>query len=182
MDQSQELATFGAGCFWCVEAVFQRLRGVKKVTSGYMGGHTKNPTYKEICTGTSGHAEVAQITYDPAIISYEELLEVLWTTHDPTTLNRQGNDRGTQYRSVIFYHHNDQKLQAERSKSEVAAKIYEDPIVTEITQASTFYPAENYHQNYFNNNSYAPYCRFVVAPKVAKLREKFRNKLKSNDE
>jgi len=173
-------ATFGAGCFWCVEAVFQRLKGVEKVVSGYMGGHTLNPTYKEICTGTTGHAEVAQITFDPSVITFEELLEVLWTTHDPTTLNRQGNDKGTQYRSAIFYHNDDQKQAAVQSKEKVAAQLYDDPIVTEITKAATFYPAEIYHQDYFNSNSYAPYCRFVVAPKVGKLRQKFAHKLKDN--
>ena len=179
-DNNLDIATFGAGCFWCVEAVFQRMQGVEKVVSGHMGGNTLNPTYREICTGTTGHAEVAQITFDPSVISFEELLEVLWTTHDPTTLNRQGNDKGTQYRSAIFYHSEDQKAAAEKSIIEVAGKLYDDPIVTEITPATTFYPAENYHQDYFNSNSYAPYCRFVVAPKVSKLREKFAHKLKDN--
>jgi peptide-methionine (S)-S-oxide reductase len=174
-----ETATFGAGCFWCVEAVFQRLKGVTKVTSGYMGGHTLNPTYKEICTGTTGHAEVLQIEYDPEVITFEELLEVLWTTHDPTTLNRQGNDRGTQYRSAVFYHNEQQKEIAEKSIQEVATPLYADPIVTEVTKISEFYPAESYHQNYYNYNGYAPYCRFVVAPKVSKLRQKFAHKLKA---
>ena len=175
-----EIATFGAGCFWCVEAVFQRLKGVVKVESGYMGGHTLNPKYKEICTGMTGHAEVTQITYDPSIITFEELLEVLWATHDPTTLNRQGNDRGTQYRSAIFYHNEEQRAAAEKSKSEIAPQLYDGPIVTEITEASTYYHAENYHQNYFNSNGYAPYCRFVIAPKVSKFRKSFAHKLKDN--
>ena len=177
---NKEIATFGAGCFWCVEAVFQRLQGVEKVVSGYMGGKNPNPTYKEICTGTSGHAEVTQIEYDPSIITYEELLEVLWTTHDPTTLNQQGNDRGTQYRSAVFYHSEDQKSKALKSIEEVASKLYDEPIVTEVTEAPEFYPAEKYHQDYFNSNSYVPYCRFVVAPKVTKLRNKFSHKLKEN--
>ena len=144
-----EIATFGAGCFWCVEAVFQELKGVLKVESGYMGGAIPNPTYREVCTGTTGHAEVTRITFDPTIISYEELLEVLWTTHDPTTLNRQGADAGTQYRSAIFYHSDEQKSKAEKSKKEVATTIWDSPIVTEIVPADTFYPAEEYHQDYY---------------------------------
>lgn len=177
-NKNYDIATFGAGCFWCVEAVFQRLKGVHKVESGYMGGNTPDPTYREICTGMTGHAEVAQITYDPEVISFEELLEVLWTTHDPTTLNRQGNDKGTQYRSAIFYHNEEQKAIAEKSKEEVATKLYDDPIVTEITAASKYYPGEPYHQDYYNRNGYAPYCRFVIAPKVSKLRKTFAHKLK----
>ena len=173
-----EIATFGAGCFWCVEAVFQRLEGVESVVSGYTGGNIKNPSYKEICTGLTGHAEVIKITFDPAIISYELLLEVLWTTHDPTTLNRQGNDRGTQYRSAIYYHSEEQRLAGELSKAEVATQLWDDPIVTEITSAPIFYPAEDGHQNYYNQNGIVPYCRIVINPKVAKLKSKFANKLK----
>lgn len=173
-----QIATFGAGCFWCVEAVFQELKGVIKVESGYMGGQTLNPTYREVCSGNTGHAEVTRITFDPAIITYDELLEVLWTSHDPTTLNRQGADAGTQYRSAIFYHTPEQKAAAEKSKTEVATQIWERPIVTEITPADTFYPAENYHQDYYANNPDAGYCRIVIAPKVQKVREKFTDKLK----
>ena len=173
-----EIATFGAGCFWCVEAVFQELNGVIKVESGYMGGKTPNPTYRDVCTGYTGHAEVTRVTFDPAKISYAELLEVLWTSHDPTTLNRQGADAGTQYRSAIFYHSPEQKAIAEKSKAEVATKIWDQPIVTEITPADTFYPAEDYHQDYFANNPDAGYCRIVIAPKVQKVREKFTAKLK----
>lgn len=173
-----EIATFGAGCFWCVEAVFQELKGVLKVESGYMGGAIPNPTYREVCTGTTGHAEVTRITFDPTVISYEELLEVLWTTHDPTTLNRQGADAGTQYRSAIFYHSDEQKSKAEKSKKEVATTIWDSPIVTEIVAADTFYPAEEYHQDYFALNPNAGYCRAVISPKVAKVRATFTDKLK----
>lgn len=173
-----EIATFGAGCFWCVEAVFQELKGVIKVESGYMGGSIPNPSYREVCTGTTGHAEVTRITFDPAIISYDELLEVLWTTHDPTTLNRQGADAGTQYRSAIFYHSEDQKSKAEKSKKEVATTIWDSPIVTEIVAADTFYPAEDYHQDYYALNPNAGYCRAVISPKVAKVRATFTDKLK----
>ncbi len=173
-----EIATFGAGCFWCVEAVFQELNGVIKVESGYMGGAKPNPTYKEVCTGTTGHAEVTRITFDPAIISYEELLEVLWTTHDPTTLNRQGADAGTQYRSAIFYENDDQKKKAEKSKAEVAPTIWDQTIVTQIVPAETFYKAEDYHQEYYANNPNAGYCRIVISPKVEKVRTHFTDKLK----
>jgi peptide-methionine (S)-S-oxide reductase len=173
-----EVATFGAGCFWCVEAVFQELKGVIKVESGYMGGKSPDPTYREVCSGTTGHAEVARITFDADVISYEELLEILWTTHDPTTLNRQGADAGTQYRSVIFYHSDEQKEIAERSKREVATKLWSKPIVTEITPASEFYPAEAYHQDYYANNPNAGYCQIVINPKIEKVRSKFRSKLK----
>ena len=173
-----EIATFGAGCFWCVEAVFQELKGVLKVESGYMGGAIPNPTYREVCTGTTGHAEVTRITFDPTVISYEELLEVLWTTHDPTTLNRQGADAGTQYRSAIFYHSDEQKSKAEKSKKEVATTIWDSPIVTEIVPADTFYPAEEYHQDYYALNPNAGYCRAVISPKVAKVRATFTDKLK----
>jgi len=171
-------ATFGAGCFWCVEAVFQRLQGVSNVISGYMGGNIKNPTYREISSGLTGHAEVIQMDYDPAIITFEELLEVLWVTHNPTTLNQQGADKGTQYRSAIFYHDEDQRQAAEKSKSEVATHLWTDPIVTEITAAEVFYVGEPYHQNYYNGHKTAPYCSIVINPKLAKLRSKFANKLK----
>ncbi|MDZ4748739.1 MAG: peptide-methionine (S)-S-oxide reductase MsrA [Saprospiraceae bacterium] len=173
-----EIATFGAGCFWCVEAVFQELKGVIKVESGYMGGSVQNPTYREVCTGTTGHAEVTRITFDPSVISYEELLEVLWTTHDPTTLNRQGADAGTQYRSAVFYYSEEQKSKAEKSKKEVATTIWDSPIVTEIVAADTYYPAEEYHQDYYALNPNAGYCRAVITPKVAKVRASFADKLK----
>ncbi|WP_426493560.1 peptide-methionine (S)-S-oxide reductase MsrA [Hymenobacter sp. 102] len=175
-----EQATFGAGCFWCVEAVFQDLKGVEKVVSGYMGGRIANPTYKEVCSGLTGHAEVAQITYDPSVISFEELLEVFWKTHDPTTLNRQGADTGTQYRSGVFYHNEEQRRLAEGYKQKLnAAHAFPNPIVTEITAATTFYPAEDYHQNYYNQNGQQPYCQFVVKPKVDKVRQVFADKLKT---
>ncbi|MCT4603377.1 MAG: peptide-methionine (S)-S-oxide reductase MsrA [Marinifilum sp.] len=174
-----EIASFGAGCFWCVEAIFQELKGVEKVQSGYMGGETKNPTYKEVCSGTTGHAEICQITYDATVIGFEELLEVFWQTHNPTTLNRQGADVGTQYRSVIFYHSEEQKKLAESYKAKLnQSGAWGDPIVTEITPASKFYIAENYHQDYFSNNSNQPYCNFVIKPKMEKFKKVFRNKLK----
>ncbi len=173
-----ETATFGAGCFWCVEAVFQELNGVLKVESGYMGGDVPNPTYKAVCAGTTGHAEVTRITFDPSVISYAELLEVLWTAHDPTTLNRQGADVGTQYRSAIFYYSDEQRRIAEQSKAEVATKIWDDPIVTEIVPAAEFYVAEDYHQNYYALNPNAGYCRIVISPKVEKVRQKYADKLK----
>jgi peptide-methionine (S)-S-oxide reductase len=164
-----EKATFGGGCFWCVEAVYERLPGVQSVISGYAGGTKANPTYEEVCTGTTGHAEVAQITYDPAKITYEQLLEMFWHAHDPTTLNRQGADVGTQYRSVIFYHDEKQRAAAEKSRTE-AQKTFDDPIVTEIRPLKEFYPAENYHQDYYNNHANAPYCSFVIKPKLKKLK------------
>lgn len=174
-----EGATFGAGCFWCVEAVFQRLVGVQKVVSGYSGGAKENPTYEQICSGTTGHAEVCQITYDPGMITYDELLEVFWTTHDPTTPNRQGNDKGTQYRSVIFYHNEKQKELAEKYKKALdEAGIWKNPLVTEIAPFEKFYPAEGYHQNYFNANPNQGYCQFVVLPKVEKFKKVFKDKLK----
>lgn len=176
--KDKKIATFGAGCFWCVEAVFQRLQGVEKVVSGYMGGNIKNPTYREISSGLTGHAEVIQITFDDNIISFEELLEVLWATHDPTTLNQQGADRGTQYRSAIFYHDDDQKSTAEKSKAEVATLVWNNPIVTEISKATEFYIGEEYHQNYYNTNKSAAYCSIVINPKLSKLRSKFAHKLK----
>jgi peptide-methionine (S)-S-oxide reductase len=175
-----ELATFGAGCFWCVEAIFQRVDGVEKVVSGYSGGHVKNPSYKEVCNGTTGHAEVCQLSYDPDEVSYDELLEIFWQTHDPTTLNRQGNDVGTQYRSVVFYHNEKQKELAEKYKAELdEADIYNDPIVTEISEFDKMYVAENYHQNYFNENGSQPYCSFVIQPKVDKFKKVFKDKLKN---
>jgi len=174
---NKEQCTLAAGCFWCIEAVFQRLVGVDAVKSGYMGGMTENPTYKAICTGLTGHAEVARIEYDADVITFEELLEVFWATHDPTTLNRQGNDVGTQYRSAIFYHDDSQKVIAEKSKTE-AATDFDNPIVTEISPASKFYPAEEYHDNYYNINPNQPYCRMVVGPKVEKFKSKFKDRLK----
>ncbi len=177
--QDLDLATFGAGCFWCVEAVFQELKGVKSVTSGYTGGHVNNPTYRQVCYEDTGHVEVAQIAFDPQIISYEELLEVFWFTHDPTTHNRQGNDVGTQYRSAIFYHSDVQKEIAEKSKLEIATQLWDDPIVTEIKEIEKFYSAENYHQNYYKSNANQPYCRAIINPKLIKFREQFANKLKA---
>ena len=177
-----QVATFGAGCFWCVEAVFQNIQGVHKVVSGYMGGHVINPKYKDICTGKTGHAEVIQIFFDHTVVTYFQLLEILWYSHDPTTLNRQGNDVGTQYRSVIFYHNEEQKRDAETSINEVTSKLWDDPIVTEVSPAVVFYTAEGYHQDYYNNNSYAPYCRFVVHPKLEKVQTKFSHLQKVNHE
>jgi len=175
----KEIATLGTGCFWCTEAIFQELEGVEKVESGYMGGQTLNPTYKDICTGETGHAEVCQITFNPEIISFTELLEVFWQVHNPTTLNRQGADVGTQYRSVIFYHSEEQKQIAESLMTELdKSGAWDDPIVTEITAAEKFYIAENYHQNYFNQNKSQPYCSFVIKPKQEKFRKAFKNKLK----
>ncbi len=173
-------ATFGSGCFWCTEAIFQRLEGVKEVVSGYSGGHVKNPSYREVCAETTGHAEVVQIEYDPDLVSYEELLEVFWKTHDPTTLNRQGNDVGTQYRSAIFYHDDQQKELAETYKQKLdTSGAWNDPIVTEISKFENFYVADDYHQNYFNENGSQPYCSFVIAPKVEKFKEVFGEKLSS---
>lgn len=178
-DNQLELATFGAGCFWCTEAVFQNVKGVSKVVSGYAGGKVKNPTYREICTGTTGHAEVAQITFDPTRVSFEELLEVFWNTHDPTTLNRQGADEGTQYRSVVFYHNDEQRKAAENYKIQLeVSKVFKNPIVTEISPLPDYYPAENYHQNYFELNPNQSYCQFVVRPKVEKFKKQFHSKLK----
>jgi len=168
--EGAETATLGAGCFWCIEAAYRQLDGVYSATSGYMGGHVKNPTYDQICDGDSGHAEVVQIVFDPKKISYEKVLAWFWDLHDPTTLNRQGNDVGEQYRSVIFYHTDAQKKTAEASKAAAAAN-FKSPIVTQIVPATEFYPAENYHQNYYNENkSKNPYCRFVIEPKLKKLK------------
>lgn len=177
--QSTQTATFGMGCFWCSEAVFQNLKGVQKVESGYEGGQTENPTYKEVCTGRTGHAEVIKVTYNPQEISFEELLEVFWKLHDPTTLNRQGADVGTQYRSVIFYHTPEQKTVAEKYKVELnEKKVFPDPIVTEISPAAKFYVAENYHQDYYNLHGQEPYCQYVIKPKMDKLEKVFKEKLK----
>lgn len=174
-----ETATLAAGCFWCVEAVFDDLRGVEDVISGYSGGHTENPTYKQVCSETTGHAEVVQIKFDPAELSYADLLRVFFTVHDPTTLNRQGGDIGTSYRSAIFYHDEDQRETAQQVIAEITeAGIYSDPIVTEITAFERFWPAETYHQEYFANNPTQPYCAAVVAPKVAKFRQKYQSRLK----
>lgn len=174
-----DTATFGEGCFWCSEAIFSELKGVKKAISGYSGGTVKNPSYREVCTGTTGHAECVQVIYDPKIISYPELLKVFWQTHDPTTLNRQGHDVGTQYRSVIFYHNEKQKELAEAYKQKLnSAGIWDNPIVTEITKFEAFYPAENYHQDYYENNTNQPYCQLVITPKLEKFRKVFKDKLK----
>ena len=177
-----ETATFANGCFWCTEAIFAELKGVISAVSGYSGGEIENPTYKEVCNGTTGHAEALQITYDPSKISFDELLEVFWETHDPTTLNRQGADVGTQYRSAIFYHTEEQKQKAEQYKAELdKSGAFAKPIVTEITAYSNFYPAENYHQQYFENNGNTnPYCRVVIKPKLEKFRKVFKDKLKIN--
>ena len=168
-----ETAVFGAGCFWCVEAVFQRLGGVQTVVPGYAGGHTENPTYESVCSGTTGHAEVAKITFDPNVITYTQLLEMFWKSHDPTTLNRQGNDVGTQYRSVIYYLDDEQKNSAEKSKSAVEeSNLLADPVVTEIEQLTKFYPAEDYHHNYYKLNPNQAYCRLIIEPKLKKLFDK----------
>jgi peptide-methionine (S)-S-oxide reductase len=172
-------ATFGAGCFWCVEAVFQQLKGVQSVASGYSGGQIKNPTYKEVCSGLTGHAEVCRIVFDPQIITYKELLEAFWASHDPTTLNRQGADVGTQYRSVVFYHNADQKELAEKYKQRLNEEnAFGKPVVTEISELKDYYKAEDYHQNYFNENGDAPYCSFVIEPKLEKFRKAFADKVK----
>jgi peptide-methionine (S)-S-oxide reductase len=171
-------ATFGAGCFWCTEAQFQQLKGVKRVESGYMGGHVPNPGYKQVCTGTTGHAEVTKVWFDPKEISYDELLAAFWTAHDPTQLNRQGNDVGTQYRSVIFYYNDEQHRKAEEYKRKLNEEhAYNAPVVTEISPATSFYKAEDYHQNYYNLNGSQPYCQFVIRPKMEKFRKVFADKL-----
>jgi len=175
-----DTASFGTGCFWCTEAIFQRLNGVIKVTSGYSGGNVPNPTYEEVSTGTTGHAECCQVVYDPSIISYDELLEVFWKTHDPTTLNRQGNDVGMQYRSVIFYHSEEQKEKAEHYKAALNdSSVFNKPIVTAIEPYKNFYSAENYHQKYFDYNPGQMYCRLVILPKVEKFEKVFKSKLKN---
>jgi peptide-methionine (S)-S-oxide reductase len=173
-----ELATFGSGCFWCTEAIFQRLDGVASVTPGYAGGEIKNPTYREVCSGRTGHAECVQISYDPSKVSFDTLLEVFWKTHDPTTPNRQGNDVGSQYRSVVFYHNEHQREKAESYKKQLdASGAWGAPIVTEIKPLDEFYEAENYHQNYYNEHGAEPYCSIVIAPKVKKFKEVFKDRL-----
>jgi peptide-methionine (S)-S-oxide reductase len=175
-----EVATLGGGCFWCLEAVYQELRGVEKVESGYSGGDVPNPTYRQVCSETTGHAEVVQVTFDPDEVSYRDILEVYFTIHDPTTLNRQGADVGTQYRSVIFYHTEEQKRTAEEVISEIEAEgIWNNPIVTEVVPLDEFYVAEDYHQNYFRNNGFQPYCQVIIAPKVAKFRKQHLERLKA---
>ncbi len=175
-----ETATLAGGCFWCLEAVYDQVRGVKDVVSGYTGGHVANPTYERVCSGKTGHAEAVQITFDPEQISYRELLEIFFSIHDPTTLNRQGADVGTQYRSAIFYHAEEQRQIAEHLVCELTEqKVFRGPIVTEIVPATTFYPAEDYHQEYFVRNPYQPYCQFVVAPKVAKFQKLFAHRVAS---
>jgi peptide-methionine (S)-S-oxide reductase len=179
MSESREVATLAGGCFWCLEAVYDELNGVTDVVSGYSGGRRPNPTYDQVCSGATGHAEVIQVTFDPAVVSFRELLEVFFTIHDPTTLNRQGADVGTQYRSAVFYHSPEQKETAEQVIDELnKAKIWDAPIVTEVTPFAQFYPAEDYHQEYFARNPGQGYCQFVVAPKVAKFRSKYLQKLK----
>jgi len=176
---NKAVATFGTGCFWCTEAVFQKLRGVDTVQSGFSGGHVEKPSYKDVVTGTTGHAEVVQLIFDPEQISFSDLLEVFWYSHDPTTLNRQGADVGPQYRSAIFYHNEDQRDEALRMKANLEEeKVFDRPIVTEITPFSNFYPAEDYHTNYFELNGNQPYCQFVVRPKVEKFKKHFIEKLK----
>jgi peptide-methionine (S)-S-oxide reductase len=178
-EAGKEIATLAGGCFWCLEAVFDDLKGVESVESGYMGGKTADPSYEEVCSGQTGHAEVVQLTFDPKQVSFKEILEVFFVIHDPTTLNRQGNDVGTQYRSAIFYRSAEQKAAAEQVVGNIgAAKIYDDPVVTEVVPASKFYVAEDYHQEYFRRNPGQPYCAFIVRPKVAKFRKHFLEKLK----
>lgn len=178
-DPRCELATLGGGCFWCLEAVYQELEGVLKVESGYSGGRVANPSYREVCTGTTGHAEVVQLTFDPQVISFREILHVFFTIHDPTTPNRQGADVGPQYRSVVFYHSDDQRVTAEAVIQKLQEEgIWEDPVVTEVAPFDVFYKAEDYHQEYYQNNPQQPYCQVVIAPKVAKIRRKFVDRLK----
>ena len=183
MKKHTETATLGAGCFWCIEAIYKRLKGVKKVRSGYSGGTIKNPAYREVCEGRTGHAEVCEIEFDPKIISFQEILDVFWKIHDPTTLNRQGNDVGTQYRSVIYFHNNTQKNIAEESKNEMNNNTYyKSPIVTEINACKNFYPAEDDHNSYFESHQEEPYCRLVVLPKVEKFKTIFATKLKKAED
>lgn len=175
----REIATLGGGCFWCLEAVFDDLKGVEDVVSGYAGGSVANPTYRQVCGGNTGHAEVVRVTFDPSVVSFKQILEVFFTIHDPTTLNRQGNDVGTQYRSVIFYHSPEQQAIAQRTITEVEQlKIWDGPIVTQLAPVPAFYPAEDYHQEYFRNNGEQPYCQIVIAPKVAKFRRKYLAQIK----
>lgn len=181
-NRTSQIITVGGGCFWCTEAIFKELRGVIKVVPGYSGGNVKNPSYREVCTGSTGHAEVIQITYNPELITISEILEVFFMTHDPTTLNRQGPDTGTQYRSAIFYHSEEQKKAAENIiKQYETEKIFEMPVVTEITPFKAFYPAENYHHDYFEQNKRQPYCQFVISPKIEKFKEKYKDRLKNNN-
>ncbi|WP_076593509.1 peptide-methionine (S)-S-oxide reductase MsrA [Herminiimonas arsenitoxidans] len=176
---AMEIATLGGGCFWCTEAVFQQLKGIKAVESGYTGGHIENPEYEQICEGTTGHAEVVRLTFDPEVVSFREILEVFFTIHDPTTLNRQGNDVGTQYRSVIYFHTPEQKDTAKHVIAEMA-NVWDAPIVTELSPAETYYKAESYHQNYFRQNPMQGYCAFIVAPKVSKVRKTFSDKIRED--
>jgi len=179
MNNEMQLATLGSGCFWCTEAFFLKLKGVESVVSGYTGGKVKNPTYREVCTGLTGHAEVVQVKFNPSVISYEEILEVFWNTHDPTTLNKQGADEGTQYRSAVFYHNDEQKKIAEEYKIQLdKSGVYKNRIVTEITPFSVFYPAEDYHQNYYALNPNQGYCQYVIRPKVEKFNKQYASKLK----
>lgn len=179
IQEGREVATFAGGCFWCTEAIFQEVKGVEKVVSGYTGGFIKNPAYREVCNGTTGHAEAIQITFNPELVSYEDLLEIFFGTHDPTTLNRQGADVGTQYRSEVFYHSEAQKEKAEKYIQWIEKeKLYSNPIVTKVSPASEFYAAEDYHQNYYSQNSQQGYCQMVIAPKLEKLRKYYRSKLK----
>ena len=180
MTGKREQATLAGGCFWCLEGVYEQLKGVERVVSGYSGGRVANPSYEAVCSGNTGHAEVVQVTFDPDVVSYRDLLEIFFTIHDPTTLNRQGADTGTQYRSAIYYHTPEQKATAEAVIADLAAKqLWDDPIVTEVTKLDTFYPAEDYHQHYFARNPTQGYCRAVVAPKVAKFRKQFLSRLKA---
>jgi peptide-methionine (S)-S-oxide reductase len=177
---NEQIAFFGGGCFWCIEAVFNRLTGVKSAVSGYMGGHIDKPTYRQVCGGDTGHVEVVQVTFDPTEISYRDLLEVFFTVHDPTTLNRQGNDVGEQYRSVIFYTSDEQEQEAEETIASLnAAKVFPEPIVTSLEPAGEFYPAEDYHQLYYDNNATQPYCQVVIAPKLMKFEKKFGEKMRA---
>jgi len=179
MTDSLEMTTLGGGCFWCVEAVYQELQGVQSAVSGYAGGAVDNPTYYQVCNGTTGHAEVVQITFDPKIITFDDILYVFWRTHDPTTLNRQGYDVGTQNRSIILYHSEQQRASAEKSKRDTdASGLWPNPIITEISPFTTLYKAEDYHQNFYRDNPYQPYCRAIIDPKMTKLRKEFRAKLK----
>jgi peptide-methionine (S)-S-oxide reductase len=179
MNNDLQVATLGSGCFWCTEAFFLRVKGIESVVSGYSGGKVKNPTYREVCSGLTGHAEVVQVKFNPNEISYEEVLEIFWNTHDPTTLNRQGADEGTQYRSVVFYHNEEQKKVAEQYKLQLdKSGVFKNPIVTEITPFSIFYPAEDYHQNYYALNPNQGYCQYVIRPKVEKFNKQFASKIK----
>jgi peptide-methionine (S)-S-oxide reductase len=179
MSEQREVATLGGGCFWCLDGIFRDLKGVEKVESGYSGGQAKNPSYRDVCSGTTGHAEVVQVTFDPAVISFRDLLGVFFTIHDPTTLNRQGADVGTQYRSVILYQSDEQRRIAEQVISELTdAKIWDDPIVTQVVPLAAYYPAEQYHQAYFEQNPDQPYCQVVIAPKVSKFRKTYLDRLK----